>query len=655
MTDAELWQPSAERVAHARITAYQQWLQETRGLDLPTYGELWRWSVEDLEGFWGSVWEYFGVRAHTPYDAVLGRREMPGTQWFPGATLNYAEHALTRDDDETAVIFAREDGAKRQLTFTELRAAVGAAAAGLRRLEVRRGDRVAGVLPNCPEALIAFLAAASIGATWSSCSPDFGARAVAERFTQIEPTVLLAVDGYRYNGKGFDIRPTVETLRGQLPGLAATVLIPYLDEAASLDGVVHWADLVAEAAEPSYEPVPADHPLWILYSSGTTGLPKAIVQSHGGILLEHLKALALHMDLGPGDRFFWFTTTGWMMWNFLVSGLLVGSTIVLFDGSPAHPDLDALWALAEQERITCFGTSAPYLMSCRAAGLTPGTDHDLSALRTIGSTGAPLPPEGFRYVYDAVRADLHLASISGGSDVCTAFAGGAPTLPVYAGEIQCRMLGAKIEAYDVTGKPVLDEVGELVLTEPLPSMPVSFWNDPDGVRLRAAYFEDFPGVWRHGDWVRITPREGLVISGRSDSTLNRGGVRMGTAEFYSVVEDLPEIADSLVIDTGGGDEDGTLLLFVVLADGGSLDAELEKKLRTTIRSTLSPRHVPDRIFPVPAVPRTLNGKKCEVPVKRILIGVPVEQAVSLEALADPAALDPYLAMVTPTRYAAESG
>jgi acetoacetyl-CoA synthetase len=651
MTDAEvLWTPSAERIATARITAYQHWLRAAHGLDLASYGELWRWSVRDLDGFWGSIWEHFDVRAHSPYDAVLGRREMPGTRWFPGATLNYAEHALARDDGEPAVIFAREDGLERQLSFAELRAAVGAAAAGLRRLGVGRGDRVAAVLPNCPEAVIAFLATASIGATWSSCSPDFGARSVAERFTQIEPTVLLAVDGYRYNGKGFDIRPTVQTLRAKLPGLRATVLIGYLDDTARLAGTVSWEALVSEPAEPSYSPVPADHPLWILYSSGTTGLPKAIVQGHGGILVEHLKALALHMDLGRGDRFFWFTTTGWMMWNFLVSGLLLGSTIVVYDGSPAHPDLDALWALAQRHGITCFGASAPFLMSCRGAGLNPGTSHDLSALRTIGSTGAPLPPEGFRYVYDAIASDLHLASISGGSDVCTAFAGGVPILPVHAGEIQCRMLGAKIEAYDAAGKPVLDEVGELVLTEPLPSMPVAFWNDPTGERLRVAYFEDFPGVWRHGDWVRITPREGLVISGRSDSTLNRGGVRMGTSEFYSAVEDLPEIADSLVIDTGGaGEQDGTLLLFVVPADGVSLDAALENKLRATIRSALSPRHVPDRIVAVPAVPRTLNGKKCEVPIKRILTGVPVYQAVSLEALADPSTLEPFLALARPTR------
>lgn len=639
-----LWEPSAERIAAARVTAYQRWLHDTQALEPATYADLWRWSVSDLDGFWNSIWTYFGVRAHRPFDAVLGRREMPGTQWFPGATLNYAEHALRRRDDTTAVIFAREDGLERLLSFAELRAAVGAAAAGLRRLGVRRGDRVAGLLPNAPEAVIGFLATASLGATWSSCSPDFGARSVADRFGQIKPTVLLAVDGYRYNGKDFDIRPTVAALADQLPELNATVLIPYLDADATLPGALGWSELVAEPAEPTFEPVPADHPLWIVYSSGTTGLPKAIVHGHGGILLEHLKALALHLDLGRTDRFFWFTTTGWMMWNFLVSGLLVGSAIVLYDGSPAHPDLDALWALADRHRMTCFGASAPYLMSCRAAGLRPRTSHDLSGLRTVGSTGAPLPPEGFRYVYDAVSPDVLLASISGGTDVCTAFAGGVPILPVYAGEIQCRMLGAKLEAYDETGHPVLDKVGELVLTEPLPSMPVAFWNDPDGERLRAAYFTEYPGVWRHGDWVRITARDSVVISGRSDSTLNRGGVRMGTAEFYSVVEDLPEVVDALVIDTSDSSGDGALLLFVVLAAGASLDERLKGTLRSSIRSALSPRHVPDRIMAVPAVPRTLNGKKCEVPVKRILAGVPADEAVSRKALTDPRALEPFLAM-----------
>ncbi|MGV1009338.1 MAG: acetoacetate--CoA ligase [Dermatophilaceae bacterium] len=632
-----LWTPSAQRIEAARISGFRRWLQD-RGAAFASYDELWRWSVSDLDGFWGAIWEFFGVRAHEPYQSVLGERQMPGARWFPGARLNYAEHALARTDDEPAILFAREDGLERTLTFAELRARVGAAAAGLRRLGVGRGDRVAGLLPNAPEAVIGFLATVSLGATWSSCSPDFGERAVAERFTQIEPTVLLAVDGYRYNGKGFDIRPTVSALQDELPGLSATVLIPYLDEAATLTGTVSWSQLIAEPAGLEFDHVPSDHPLWVLYSSGTTGLPKAIVHGHAGMLVEHLKAAALHMDLGPGDRFFWFSTTGWMMWNFLVGGLLCGSTIVLFDGSPAYPDLGALWRLAEKHRVTCFGTSAPFLLSCLKAGMRPADEADLGALRTIGSTGAPLPPEGFRYVYDAIGSDLLLASISGGTDVCTAFVGGVPILPVHEGEIQCRLLGAKVEAYDVSGHAVLDEVGELVVTAPMPCMPVGFWNDPDGARLRAAYFEEFPGVWRHGDWIRITGRGTVVISGRSDSTLNRGGVRMGTAEFYSVVEELPEIADSLVVDTG------ELMLFVVPAPGVAFDAELERRLRTAIRTGLSPRHVPDRILAVPAVPRTLNGKKCEVPVKKILSGIPVDKAVARDSLADPGSLEPFVVL-----------
>lgn len=634
-----LWTPSPQRVARARLTDYLRWLGAERGRSFPTYDAVWRWSVDDLEGFWGSIWDYFGVRAAAPYQRVLGSRAMPGAQWFPGARLNYAEHALERTGDGLALISVREGGPDRVVTRDGLREQVAAAAAGLRRLGVGVGDRVAALLPNGPEAVIGFLATASLGAVWSSCSPDFGARSVRERFAQIEPRVLLAVDGYRYNGRAYDVRGTVAELRAALPGLAATVLVPSLDPEATLDGTLGWAELTAEPAELSFEPVPADHPLWILYSSGTTGLPKAIVQGHAGILVEHLKALGLHTDLGDGDVFFWFTTTGWMMWNFLVSGLLVGATLVLYDGSPAFPDLGALWDLADRLGITCFGTSAPYLLSCLKAGLRPGDGRDLSDLRTLGSTGAPLPPDGFRYVYDAVKSDLLLGSVSGGTDVCTAFGASAPTLPVYAGEIQCAALGAKVEAYDETGRPVLDEVGELVITEPLPSMPLRFWNDPDGVRLRESYFAVYPGVWRHGDWLRITPRGTLLITGRSDSTLNRGGVRMGTSEFYSVVEELPEVVDSLVVDTG------ELLLFVVLAGGGTLDAGLATRLRETIRRALSPRHVPDRILAVPAIPRTLNGKKCEVPVKRILSGVPVEQAASTGALADPTSLEPFVALV----------
>ncbi|MFJ6670310.1 acetoacetate--CoA ligase [Actinosynnema sp. NPDC091369] len=638
-----LWRPDPDRVQDSRMAAFRSWLASTKGLDLPDYESLWQWSTSDLEGFWGAIAEFFEVVFHSAPTRVLEAPVMPGASWFPGATLNYAEHALRGPDDALAVVFHREDGLSSQLTYGELRRRVAAVRAGFESLGVRRGDRVVALVPNSPEALIAFLAAASLGATWSSCSPDFGARAIADRFTQISPTVLVAVDGYRYNGRAFDVRPTVEKLRSEIPSLRATVVVDYVG-GTPLPGAVTWDSLLSAHADAPlvFEPVPFDHPLWVLYSSGTTGLPKGIVQGHGGIVLEHLKMLALHSDLGPGDRFFWFTTTGWMMWNFLVSGLLVGSTIVLFDGSPAHPDLNVLWHLAEQHRVTYFGTSAPYIQSCLKEDLHPAERHDLTGLRVVGSTGAPLTPEGFRWIASAVGPDLQIASVSGGTDLCTAFVAAAPDLPVWLGELSCRALGAAVESYSEAGEPVVEEVGELVITKPMPSMPVFFWGDEDGSKLRDAYFSTFEGVWRHGDWIRITDRGSAVIYGRSDSTLNRGGVRMGTSEFYRVVEGMPGVVDSLVIDTSGaGRTDGELLCFLVLDEDVALP-DLEPKLKSELRTNLSPRHVPNRFVAVAEIPRTLNGKKCEVPVKKILAGTPPERAVSLDALRNPAALDPFL-------------
>jgi len=646
-TPAVLWAPDPDHAGP--LAAFTAWVREHRGIDAPDYATLHGWSVADLEGFWSAVAEFLDVAFHTPPTAVLGASRMPGAEWFPGATLNYAEHALRpgpgRADADIAVVFAREDGLERTLTHAELRDLVGRARAGLVRLGVGRGDRVVALAPNCVETLVTFLAAASLGAIWSSCSPDFGTRAVCDRFVQIEPAVLLAVDGYVYGGKRFDVRATVEALRARLPTLRATVAVPYLDPDATLDGALPWAELTATAAPLVFEPVPFDHPLWVLYSSGTTGLPKGIVHGHGGIVLEHLKALRLQLELGPGERFFWFTTTGWMMWNLLVGGLLVGATIVLFDGNPGHPDLGVLWRLAARHGVTYFGVSAPFVQACLKAGLRPRDSHDLGALRAVGSTGAPLPVEGFRWIGDAVGEHVQICSVSGGTDVCAAFVGSAPTVPVWLGEISCAALGAAVVAYDDAGTEVVDEVGELVLTRPMPSMPVSFWNDPDGTRLRAAYFAEFPGAWRHGDWVRRTPRGSYVIYGRSDSTLNRGGVRMGTADFYSVVEGLDEVLDSLVIDTTGLEarDEGTLLCFLVLAPGATL-ADVEPRLRRTLRTELSPRHVPDRFVVVEAVPRTLNGKKCEVPVKKILTGVAPATAVSSGALQNPDALAPFLAL-----------
>jgi len=643
-----LWSPPPDGRERTRVGSYLRFLEEKRGLSFPDYGSLWAWSVSDLDGFWASVWEFFGVRSATPHEAVLTGRAMPGTRWFPGATLNYAEHLVAgaQAGASPALLARSQTRGPVDLSAANLADQVARARAGLLRLGVGRGDRVAAYLPNIPETLVAFLASASLGAVWASCAPEFGTRSVLDRLRQIEPKVLLAVDGYRYGSRPVDRTAEVAAIRHGLPGLAATVAVPYLEaDPGRLPGAVPWDELLSEAAPAAFDPVPFDHPLYILYSSGTTGLPKPIVHGHGGILLEHQKALALHHDLGPGDRLFWFSTTGWMMWNLLISGLAVGAALVLYDGDPGWPDLTTLWRMAEETGTTYYGASAPFLLACRKAGLTPRRDFDLSRLRGVGSTGAPLPPEGFRYVYEEIAPDALLGSASGGTDMCTAFVGMSPLLPVWEGEISCRYLGAKVEAFDAEGRPVVGEQGELVITEPMPSMPVGFWGDPDGERYRAAYFEDFPGVWRHGDWVTFTDRGSCVISGRSDATLNRGGVRLGTAEFYSVVESFPEVADSLVVhleDAGGGA--GRLLLFVVTAEGADLDDDLRTRLAAELRRHLSPRHVPDAVHAVPAVPRTLSGKKLEVPVKRILTGTPAEVAASRGALANPESLDAFEAL-----------
>ncbi|MDZ5442068.1 acetoacetate--CoA ligase [Micromonospora sp. 4G57] len=652
-----LWTPPADVRERSRIGDYLRWLAEHRGLEFAGYDALWQWSVTDLDAFWRSIWDYFDVVAHTPPTATLTDPAMPGARWFPGAALNYAENVLRmpgRGDDDPVVIAHGQTRPPVTLTAAELREQVRRVAAGLRRLGVGPGDRVAAYAPNIPETYVLLLATASLGAIFSSCAPEFGTRSVTDRWQQIEPKVLVAVDGYRYGDKPVDRRGEVAAIRAALPSLRHTVGIAYLDPAgAPPEGALSWAELAAPTDQPlAFAPVPFDHPLYVLYSSGTTGLPKPIVHGHGGILLEHLKMLALHHDLGPADRFFWFTTTGWMMWNFLVSGPAVGATIVLFDGNPGHPDLGALWRLAAETGTTYFGTSAPFLLACRKANLVPKEIADLSALRGVGSTGAPLPAEGFTWVYENVGDRLQLQSLSGGTDVCTGFVGGVPLLPVHAGEITCRALGAKVEARSADGTPVIGELGELVITAPMPSMPVGFWNDPDGVRYREAYFEVYPGVWRHGDWITINERGGCVITGRSDATLNRGGVRLGTAEFYSVVEGLDEVVDSVVVhledDQGGA---GELLLFVVLAEGLELDDELRKKICRELRTALSPRHIPDEIHQVRAVPRTLSAKKLEVPVKKILTGTPVDSAAAKGALANPESLTAFAAFAqrrTPT-------
>jgi acetoacetyl-CoA synthetase len=640
-----LWEPPAELVERARMSEYMRWLEAERGLRFGGYEELWRWSVGDLEGFWSSIWEFFGVAADGDPAPVLGSRGMPGARWFPGASLNYAEHAFAgKADGETAILAASELRGLEEMSWGELRERVAAVAAGLRGLGVGRGDRVVAYMPNVPEAVVAFLATASIGAVWSSCSPDFGPASTIDRFAQIEPKVLFAVDGYRYGGRDFDRRGTLAELGAAMPSLERTVVLPYLEpepDLASLRGAIRWEELLAAGAgaEPSFERVPFDHPLWVLYSSGTTGLPKAIVQGQGGILLEHLKKLNLHVDAHRGDRLFWFTTTGWMMWNFLVSGLLTRAAIVLYDGNPGHPDMGVLWDLAERAGVTMFGTSAAYVAACMKDGVEPAAGRDLSRLGAVGSTGSPLPPEGFDWVYEQLGAGTWLFSTSGGTDLCTAFVGGVPLLPVYRGELQARALGAAVEAWDEEGRAVVDEVGELVVTEPMPSMPVGFWGDEDGSRYREAYFEHYPGVWRHGDWIEITSRGTAVIYGRSDSTINRGGIRMGTSEIYRAVLGLDQVLDALVVDIPRPGTDGWMALFVVLREDAELDEGLRRELARRIRERCSPRHVPDQVFAIAEVPRTLSGKALEVPVKRILTGIPPEQAASRDSLANPEALD----------------
>ena len=650
-----LWTPTPERIERAGLTRYAAWVQETRGVDVTaSYDALWRWSVEDLEGFWASIWEYFEVIADGSPEVVLGSREMPGARWFPDVRVNFAENLLAGHDDDAIAL--RHGGELRELaemSWGELRALTTRIAGGLRELGVVEGDRVVAYVPNIAEAVAAFLACASLGAVWSSCSPDFGERSVADRFAQIEPKVLLAVDGYRYGGKDFDRLEVVAALQRELPTLEHTVLLGYLDEDADpgrLDRAISWGELCSLAPagldELTFDRVAFDHPLWVLFSSGTTGLPKPIVHGHGGMLLEQLKKSHLHLDAQEGDRVLWFTTTGWMMWNFLVGVLFTDAQIVLFDGNPGYPDLGRLWDLAEEAGVTTFGTSASFLASCMKAGIEPGEGRDLSRLTAVGSTGSPLSPEGFRWVYEHVGADTWLFSTSGGTDVCTAFVGGVPTLPVYEGEIQARALGADVQSWDEDGHPHIGQVGELVLAQPMPSMPVMFWNDPDGSRYHDSYFDTYPGIWRHGDWIQITQRGTAIITGRSDSTINRGGIRMGTSEIYRAVLSLDEITDALIVDVSGRPEfpDGWMPLFVVLAPGAQLDQDLITRIATRVRTDCSPRHVPNEVFAIDEVPRTMSGKVLEVPVKRILMGQDPDTVLSKGSLANPGALAPFLTM-----------
>jgi acetoacetyl-CoA synthetase len=634
-----LWTPTPERLQSATLTRYQAWLAQTRSLRFEDYAALWEWSTSDLEAFWSSIVEFFGVRFEQPSDRVLGSRAMPGAEWFPGSRLSYAEHIFRgKDASAVAIRHASELRAQDQWTWAQLEEQTAAIAAGLRACGVEAGDRVAAYMPNIPETVASMLACASIGAIWSSAAPEFGARSVIDRFAQIEPKVLLAIDGYRYGGRDFDRNTVVAQIADSIPSLARVVRFGYLDGSG-------WEPGFLEPGSLEFAQLPFEHPLWVLYSSGTTGLPKPIVHGQGGVLLEQLKHGSLHLDMQADDRMFWFTTTGWMMWNFLLGVLLTDASIILFDGNPGYPDLQRLWDLAQDTGMTCFGTSAAFVASCMKASVQPRAGRPLDALRAVGSTGSPLAPEAFAWIYEHLDPDTWLFSTSGGTDLCTAFVGGVPTLPVYLGELQARSLAAAVDAWDPDGKPLVNDVGELVITQPMPSMPIYFWGDEDGSRYHDSYFSMYPGIWRHGDWIKITERGTAVIYGRSDSTINRGGIRMGTSEIYSAVLAVPAVVDALVVDLPRPGTDGWMPLFVVLREGAQLDDEIEAEIRRRIREDCSPRHIPDEIRQIDEVPRTLSGKLLEVPVKRILMGTPPEQAASRESLANPHALDYFVSLV----------
>ncbi|HEY2601341.1 MAG TPA: acetoacetate--CoA ligase [Thermoleophilaceae bacterium] len=638
-----LWTPPADTRATTKLGHYMDFLRDERGHDFPEYEDLRRWSIDDIEGFWASIWDYFQIRAHMPPERVLGSREMPGAEWFPGATLNYAEHMLGLDEDldRVALVSHSQTRGRRELTFGELRELVGRVRAGLVGLGVQRGDRVVAYLPNIPETLAAMLATTSLGAVWASCAPEFGARSVVSRFGQIEPKVLLTIAGYRYGDKPVDRRDEVAAVREQLPTLEHVVEVPYGE--GSLPDAVSWESLTAETGALEFESVPFSHPLYVLFSSGTTGLPKAIVHCHGGILIEHFKNLGLSWDMGPEDRIFWFSTTAWMIWNALMSALLCRSSLVMIDGNPLYPDLREQWRIVEQEQVTIMGMAPAYAMACRKEELEPGSEFDLSRVKQFEVAGSPMPGEGFAWVYEKVKPDALLNVGSGGTDVCSGYVAGMPLQPVYAGEMAGCLLGVDVKAFDEQGNPVVGELGEMVICQPMPSMPIGFWNDPGDERYRSTYFDMYPGVWRQGDWIMFTERGSCVITGRSDATLNRGGVRLGTGELYAVIEDIDEIMDSLIVhleDPEGGA--GELVLFVHLRDGVELDDDLRGDVARSLRGALSPRHVPDTMEAVPSIPRTLTGKKLELPVKKILQGADRDDVVRLDALSDPRSIDAFV-------------
>lgn len=645
MTDQAIWTPTRERIEASRMHDYMQWLSREKGLTFDSYDALWHWSVDRLPDFWGSIWEYFDIQSFAPHACVLEQEKMPGARWFPGARINLAQQMFRfhpDEDERVAVIGKSELRPTLRLSWGELRRQVASVANALRSMGVQPGDRVVSYMPNIPETVIAFYACASIGAIWSSCSPDMGTPSVLDRFGQIAPKVLFAVDGYRYGGKDFDRSEVVRSLADALPTLEHLVILPCLRADNAIAGSRSWQELLAFDSTPHFAELPFDHPLWVVYSSGTTGLPKPIVHSQGGVLIESLKGHALHNGIGPDDRFNWFSTTGWIMWNSQVTALLTGAAIAVYDGNPGYPDLGVLWKFAEEAELTVFGAGAAWFTNCMKAGISPTAIADLHRLHTIGATGSPLPAEAFEWIYREFGQQVLLAPISGGTDIAAAFVGACPILPLHAGEMQCRCLGIAVYAMDEQGRPLQDEVGELVVTRPMPSMPLYFWNDADGRRYHDSYFDVYPGWWRHGDWLRITPRGGAIIYGRSDTTINRHGVRMGTSEIYRVVEGLPEVLDSLVVDLEYLGRESYMPLFVVLRPGAGLDDALRQRIAGALRQSLSARHVPSEMFAVPEIPRTMSGKKMELPVKKLLLGMRVEEVANRDAMANPDSLGWFL-------------
>lgn len=645
ITDGHLlWSPSLQLRKECNLTRFNQWLQKEYGFLFTGYQSLWKWSVDHPAAFWESIWNYFNIKSYSPYQQVMSANPMPETRWFEGATLNYAEHIFrNKTTAHPALLFSSERHKLKSVSWKALEEQTAALQSFLKQAGIKPGDRIAAYLPNIPQATVSLLATLSLGAVWSSCSPDFGTESVMDRFKQIEPKILIVVEGYSYNGNIFDRREVVKEIIASLPSLEKVILVPYLNNetgTGNIKNAISWDEVMQTAAgKLLFTPVPFSHPIWILYSSGTTGIPKAITHSHGGMLLEHLKYLSLHNDVRQGERFFWFSTTGWMMWNFVQASLLTGATAVLYDGSPAFPDLNILWKLAKEADIHHFGTSAPFILACMQARLEPGKEFDLHALRSIGSTGSPLPPEGFEYVYEKIKKEVWLCSMSGGTDICTAWVGGCPWRPVYEGEIQCRCLGTAMFAFDEEGNALEDEIGEMVVTRPMPCMPVFFWNDANFERYRASYFEMYPGVWQHGDWIRITAHDGVIILGRSDATLNRQGVRIGTAEVYRAMNKIEEIKDSLIVNIELPHGKDYMPLFVIMKEKETLTPEIQNKIKRTLRSACSPRHVPDAIIEVKDIPYTISGKKMEAPVKKILMGKPPEKAANKGAMRNPDSLD----------------